>query len=154
MRIGSCYSMCGMCLFWLALAGFEYLLEDFIFKSGKCPKGTSLLWPPWAANCLPFRLWYQMCGMCLFWLALAGFECLLENLILKSGKCPKGMSLPWPPLAANCLPFRLWYPISGMCFFWLPVVGFGIMEILEMSPNTCRIWIPLRKFDFQIREMS
>jgi hypothetical protein len=30
-----------------------------------------------------------ICGICLFWLALAGFGCSLENLIFKSGKRPK-----------------------------------------------------------------
>ena len=44
-----------------------------------------------------------MCGMCLFWLALAGFECLLENLIFKSGKCPKGMSFLYLQLLAHGL---------------------------------------------------
>ena len=133
-RIGSCYSMCGMCLFWLALAGFECLLENLIFKSGKCPKGMSLLWLPLAANYLPFRLCYSICGICLFWLALAGFGCSLEDLIFKSGICPKGTSLLWPPLAANCLPFNLCYSMSGMHLFWLALAKFGrLLENLNFK---------------------
>ena len=56
-----------------------------------------------------------MCGMCLFWLALAGFECLLENLIFKSGKCPKGMSLLYLQLLAIACAWTFFIFFNCLC---------------------------------------
>ena len=71
-----------------------------------------------------------MCGMCLFWLALAGFECLLENLISNQGNVQKVCH----SCTCNCLPMDFFVCLYVCACQIFKVAGFKLFD----ANDVCR----------------